>query len=77
MNYEEALKEAGELDIKSMDMSRKRWLSVAKPLFSLGALERAVTKMAGIFGSELFSIEKKALVIMCADNGVVEEGVTQ
>lgn len=77
MNYEEALKEAGELDIKSMDMSRKRWLSVAKPLFSLGTLERAVTKMAGIFGSELFSIEKKALVIMCADNGVVEEGVTQ
>ena len=77
MNYEEVVRSAAGLDESAMDRAQERWLSVAKPLFSLGGLERAVTKMAGIFGSELFSIEKKALVIMCADNGVVEEGVTQ
>ena len=34
-------------------------------------------KIAGITGSADIHLEKKALVTMCADNGVVEEGVTQ
>ncbi len=34
-------------------------------------------KIAGIQGQEKICIEKKALVIMCADNGIVEEQVTQ
>ena len=34
-------------------------------------------KIAGMTGSSQIDLGKKGLVIMCADNGVVEEGVTQ
>jgi len=73
----EALKNIIPADKNSMDKAYNNWLNIAKPLFSLGKLEKAVIKMAGIKRSEKYSINKKALIIMCADNGVVEEGVTQ
>mgnify|MGYP000606305073 CR=1 FL=1 len=34
-------------------------------------------QMAGIKETPDYELKKKALVIMCADNGIVEEGVTQ
>ncbi len=40
-------------------------------------MERNIVRIAGIQADPLIDIEKKALVIMCADNGVVAEGVTQ
>ena len=57
--------------------AKERWNSVAKPLGSLGLLENAVEKIAAIMGSENIDIGKRAVVVMCADNGVVCEGVTQ
>ncbi|MFV0467083.1 MAG: nicotinate-nucleotide--dimethylbenzimidazole phosphoribosyltransferase [Lachnospiraceae bacterium] len=57
--------------------ARERWNKVAHPLHSLGNLEDIVVQIARIQGNEFVDISKKALVIMCADNGVVEEGVTQ
>lgn len=57
--------------------SKFRWDSIAKPLNSLGKLEWAVSRMAGIFQKDYFDIDKKALIVLCADNGIVEEGVTQ
>ena len=62
------------------DYARKaanRWDAIAHPLHSLGKLEDAVCKLAAIQKTERVKLSKKALVIMCADNGVVEEGVTQ
>ena len=59
------------------NLARLRWSHVAKPLNSLGLLEEAVIRVAGIQRQEKICIDKKALIIMCADNGVVEEGVTQ
>lgn len=64
-------------DPGSMEKAAQHWLSVGKPLFSLGALEEAVIRMAGMKRTADFKLDKKALVIMCADNGVVAEGVTQ
>ena len=32
--------------------------------------------MAGITGDERVSIDKRAVAVLCADNGVVEEGVS-
>lgn len=64
-------------DCISKERAKSRWISVAKPLFSLGKLEDAVIQIAGIKRCEQFELKKKALVILCADNGVVEEGVTQ
>lgn len=54
-----------------------KWNGIAKPLHSLGMLEDMVIKLAGIYGSEIFSIGRRCVVAMCADNGVVCEGVTQ
>jgi nicotinate-nucleotide--dimethylbenzimidazole phosphoribosyltransferase len=64
------------LDCESMGAAQK-WLdSRTKPLGSLGRLENIAVKLAGINRSEHPQTDKKAIVIMCADNGVVEEGVS-
>jgi len=77
MKLFEAINKIEHTDKDAMEKTRRHWLSVAKPLFSLGKLEDIITKISGIKGSSEYSIEKKALIVMCADNGVVEEGVTQ
>lgn len=53
----------------------KRMISLAKPLKSLGKLEEMSIKLSGITGKIKNNINKRAIIIMCADNGVVEEGV--
>lgn len=74
----EALKEQiRPADRESMRRAQEHWMTVGKPLFSLGKLEDAVIRMAGIKGTHEYELTKKGLVILCADNGVVEEGVTQ
>ena len=65
------------VDEKSMKQAGEHWLKVAKPLFSLGKLEAAVVRMAGMKKTADYVLKKKGLIIMCADNGVVAEGVTQ
>lgn len=65
------------LDEGAMKKAKERWMSVAKPLFSLGKLEDAVVKIAGIKETPVYELQKKGLLIFCADNGIVEEGVTQ
>lgn len=77
MNLKEALCAVGTLDKTAMEAAEKRWYSIAIPLHSLGRLQDAVVQMAGIKQTSDVRLDKKALVVMCADNGVVEEGVTQ
>ena len=54
-----------------------RWDSLAKPLGSLGLLEDMIVKLAALRGDADVSIEKRALLVFCADNGVVRQGVSQ
>lgn len=77
MELNEQLGKICPADESCMEKARKRWKTVAKPLYSLGRLEDAVIRMAGMKGRVDFALDRKALVIMCADNGVVAEGVTQ
>lgn len=77
MTIEEIKRLLSEADRESMEQTRQRWMKIGKPLFSLGKLEDAVIKMAGIKGTSDYVLEKRGLIIMCADNGVVAEGVTQ
>lgn len=77
MTLEETIKKIEPLDKKSMKAAEMHWNRIAKPLHSLGKLEDLVVQIAGITGNPDVNIEKRALVAMCADNGVVEEGVTQ
>ena len=65
------------LDQAAMAEARRRWDSIAKPLGSLGLLEEAVVRIAGVTGSADVDISRRAVVVMCADNGVVAQGVTQ
>lgn len=77
MQREELKNQIRIIDKVAEQECRRRWDAIAKPLHSLGRLEDALVKIAGITGDSVMHLEKKALVIMCADNGVVEEGVTQ
>ncbi len=65
------------LDGVAVKESLARLSTVAKPLKGLGVLEDFVTRIAGVVGASSFSIEKRALVVLCADNGVVARGVAQ
>ena len=73
----ETISKIHPLDASAMRDAAARWDAIAKPLHSLGLLEDAVIQAAGIQGSASVSFAKKALVVFCADNGVVAEGVTQ
>ncbi len=64
-------------DENAMNRAQLHWDTIAKPLNSLGKLEQVVIQIAGIQKTPKISIDKKALIIMCADNGVVEEGISQ
>lgn len=77
MNLEHTIRSIKPLDANAMVACKDRWNGLAKPIGSLGKLEEAFMQMAGIMRTPNVKIDKKVLVIMCADNGVVEEGVTQ
>ena len=64
-------------DAKMYKKIRSNWDSVAKPLDGMGDFELLTAKIGAVLGDENIDISKKAVIIMCADNGVVEEGVTQ
>ena len=57
-------------------LARDKWDSLVKPMGSLGTLEEVTIKIAGMTGKVINEINKKAIVVMCADNGIVEEGVS-
>lgn len=64
-------------DEGAMRAARDRWNSIAKPVGSLGALEAAIVKIAGLTGSPTIDLDKRCVVVLCSDNGVVEQGVSQ
>ncbi|MBU3143503.1 nicotinate-nucleotide--dimethylbenzimidazole phosphoribosyltransferase [Clostridium sp. CF012] len=61
---------------EAMKKAWDRLDSLTKPIGSLGEIENIIAKMAGITGEIHNVINKKNVVIMCSDNGVVEEGVS-
>ncbi len=65
------------LDEGALKAARDKWNAVAKPIGSLGQLELMVEKIAGLTGSIDVDISKRAVMVLCADNGVVAQGVTQ
>ena len=72
----ETLKFISSPDEVAKEEAKKRLDSLAKPIGSLGQLEEIVIKMAGITGNLYNKIDKRNIVVMCADNGIVEEGVS-
>ena len=53
------------------------WASLAKPLGGLGALETLLEDAAALTGSAALDVSRRAVLVLCADNGVVAQGVSQ
>lgn len=53
---------------------QKNWDHVAKPLDGMGRFEALTAQIGAVLGTEVFDLSKKAVLIFCADNGIVEEG---
>ena len=53
------------------------WAGLAKPLGGLGRLETMLEDAAALTGSAEFDLSRRAVVVLCADNGVVAQGVSQ
>lgn len=66
----------GGLDEKAMEAARLRQTKLAKPPESLGRLEELSIQLAGITGEVINNPAKKRVIVLCADNGVVDEGVS-
>lgn len=72
----ELIGEIKGLDEDAMKAAKERQDYLAKPPGSLGRLEDISVKIAGITGKPVGNdVTRQCVVIMCADNGVVEEGV--
>ncbi|MDO4941402.1 MAG: nicotinate-nucleotide--dimethylbenzimidazole phosphoribosyltransferase [Lachnospiraceae bacterium] len=56
---------------------KKRWNQLAKPIGGLGRLEDMVAEIGAIQKDLYPAVDKRAIVVMAGDHGVVEEGVTQ
>lgn len=74
---QEVLQNITPIDQNMCQASREKWDEIGKPLRSLGKLEEMVIQLAGVTRNLTPKADKKAVLIFCADNGVVEEGVTQ
>ncbi len=55
----------------------KNWDEIAKPIDGLGKFETIIAQIGAILGTDNIDISKKAIIIMCADNGIVEENISQ
>ena len=53
------------------------WAGLAKPLGGLGALETMLEDAAALTGSAALDVSRRAVLVLCADNGVVAQGVSQ
>lgn len=62
---------------ETYEKSRKKWDQIQKPIDGLGDFEIDISRIVAI--NENFSLKdiKKVLVVMCADHGIVSEGVSQ
>lgn len=56
---------------------KDKWDAIAKPLDGFGRFESITARIGAIQGTADIEISSRALLIMCADNGIVEEGVSQ
>lgn len=64
-------------DKKAEDEAKRRLDHIAKPLDGLGSFETMLCRIAGIQGSADIDISRRIVVMMCADNGIVDEGISQ
>jgi nicotinate-nucleotide--dimethylbenzimidazole phosphoribosyltransferase len=65
-----------QLEQEIIEKARNRVDQLIKPKGSLGYLEDLYVQLAGITGKLYPKINKKSIIVMAADHGIVAEGVT-
>lgn len=76
MTMEQAAAQIRLPDTKARDAARRRLDTRAKLPGSLGLLEDAVIRLAGIQRTAFPRLDHKLVVVVCADNGVTAEGIS-
>jgi len=71
-----AIRSIRPLDAAVMNETQNHLDHLTKPMGSLAVLERMACQIAGVQGDPRPSVPKKALVLMAADHGVAEEGIS-
>ena len=71
------LQQIKPIDETYQKICQQHWDAVAKPLGGLGHLETLLCQIGSIQRTEQINLAKKAVVVLCADNGVVAEGISQ
>jgi nicotinate-nucleotide--dimethylbenzimidazole phosphoribosyltransferase len=69
-----------KIDAPNAELQKKiqdNWDNVSKPLDGMGKFETLTAQIGAIQENEKIDISKKAVIIMCADNGIVAEGISQ
>ncbi len=64
-------------DAATRAAAHEHWARLAKPLGGLGALETMIEDAAALTGNEKIDVGRRAVLVLCADNGVVAQGVSQ
>ena len=77
MNLSELCRSITPASIRAGKAAQEQWDHVAKPLGSLGLLEEAIIRIAALRESSHIRLKPRGVLVFCADNGVVREGVTQ
>ena len=77
MTLEQVISNIRPVDAEAFEACITLFDQVAKPVDSLGELEKLLARIAAIIGLTEIDISRKAVVVFCADNGVVRRGVAQ
>lgn len=56
---------------------KSRWDTIAKPLDGMGTFERLIARIGAVQQTTEPDISRRCVLAFCADNGIVEEGVSQ
>ena len=76
MNLNDVITSIQPIDAEAAMACIARFDQVAKPIGSLGKFEELLARIAAVTGSADVDIGRKAVVVYCADNGVVQHGVS-
>lgn len=77
MNFQEVLNQITPTDEAARAAAHRHWDGLAKPLGSLGLLEQTLEDIAALTGEEQVHLNEPVLLVYCADNDVIAQGVTQ
>lgn len=71
----EKLKQIKSLEQEKIESTKLRVDQLIKPQGSLGKLEDIAIKLSGITGESKPILDRHAIIVMCADHGVCDEGI--